>query len=66
MSIYNDIILNGYYSKKDLKINPNKIIELTNKKELTSYYIDMISYEIMKGNLINEEKEIIKFLERLI
>lgn len=66
MNIYNDIILNGYYSKKDLKINPNKIIELTNKKELTSYYIDMISYEIMKGNLINEEKEIIKFLERLI
>lgn len=66
MNIYNDIISNGYYSKSDLDISANKIIEITNKKELTSYYIDLISYEIMKGNINNTEKEIITFLEGMI
>ena len=65
-SIYNEIIEYGYYSKKDLNIKAEEIIEITKKQELTSYYIDMLSYEIIKGNLKNSYGELKEYLERLI
>ena len=65
-SIYDEIIEFGYYSKKDLNIKAEEIIEITRKQELTSYYIDMLSYEIIKGNLKNNYEELREYLERLI
>ena len=66
MEIYNDILNNGYYDRKKLNIAAEEIIAITKKKELTSYYIDMISYQIMKGDLENKKEDIIKYLKREI
>lgn len=66
MEIYNDIFKNGYYDRKKLNIEAEEIIAITKKKELTSYYIDMISYQIMKGDLENKKEDIIKYLKREI
>ena len=59
---YYEIINNRFYSKKQLNITSKDIINLTNKKELTSYYIDMVSYAIIEGKLENSKDEIINYI----
>lgn len=59
---YNEIITNRYYSKKQLNIKGKEIIELTNKEELTGYYIDKISYSIINDEIKNDHDEIVKYI----
>jgi len=66
ISKYNFIIENKYYDKNSLDITALEIIEIIRDKELTSYYIDKISYEIIKGNLNNTREEIKKYLLRVM
>ena len=63
---YNFVIKNCYYDKSQLEIDALEIIDISKKKDLTSYYIDQISYEIIKGNLNNKKEDIKKYLLRVI
>ena len=59
---YNKVINNGFYSKKQLEISSQEIITIIEKRELTSVYIDLMSYNIIEGKLLNKKDELIKFI----
>jgi hypothetical protein len=62
IELYNDIIDNDFYSKEQLDISSEEIIAIVHQKELTSYYVDMISYAIIEGRLENEKEKITKYI----
>lgn len=62
IDIYNLVITQGVYSKEQLNITSKEIIEIINDKSLTSYYIDLIAYSIISGDLKNEKNQIIKYI----
>ena len=62
IDIYNLIITEGVYSREQLNITSKEIIEIINDKSLTSYYIDLIAYSIISGDLKNEKNQIIKYI----
>ena len=64
--IFTNIIENDYYDKKQLDISAKEIIKYIKKEELTGYYIDKISYNIIEGKLKNERNEIIAYLKEEI
>ena len=62
VNIYNEIIDTKFHDKKQLNITSKDIIELTNKVELTSYYIDKVCYGIIEGKIKNNKEEIKRYI----